>query len=164
MKKLQYSSQDEMDEAVIDYCRGQSRYEAHYRTRTALNGFYSPFALAAVAAPKEAIRRSALRSVRQLTAQILEIQEQFLPELWEREIAHRVSSLNASTAGSLVDLESGKGNGNRTAVQSLQSPTPAPKPRVSGNPAAPIDEQLRQFLGDDAAIMANLNPFANDLI
>ena len=160
MKKLQYSSQDEMDEAVIDYCRGQSRYEAHYRTRTALNGFYSPFALAATAASKEAIRRSALRSVRQLTAQILEIQEQFLPELWEREIAHRVSSLNASTESSLVDLE----NGNRTAVQSLQSPAPLPKPRVSENPAAPMDEQLRQFLGDDAAIMANLNPFANDLI
>jgi hypothetical protein len=27
----------------------------------------------------------------------------------------------------------------------------------------PVDESLREFLGEDAAIMARLNPFINDL-
>jgi hypothetical protein len=27
----------------------------------------------------------------------------------------------------------------------------------------PVDESLREFLGEDAAIMAGLNPFINDL-
>ena len=79
--RIQYSSQDELDMAVIDYCRGRSRHDLHARTRSALNGFYAPFAMMAVEASAEEVRRQAMRSVRQLTSQILEIQEQFLPEL-----------------------------------------------------------------------------------
>ena len=75
--RIQYSSQDELDVAVIDYCRGRSRHDLHARTRSALNGFYGPFAMAAMDVPDDEVRRQAMRSIRQLTTQIAEIKEQF---------------------------------------------------------------------------------------
>ena len=59
--RIQYSSRDELDVAVIGYCRGKSRHDLHARMRSALNGCYGPFAMAAVQAPQDEIRRQAVR-------------------------------------------------------------------------------------------------------
>jgi hypothetical protein len=56
--RIQYSSRDDWI-AVIQYCRGHSRYDLHTRTRSALNGFYAPFALDAAEVPVKAIRHQA---------------------------------------------------------------------------------------------------------
>jgi len=40
--------------------------------------------------------------------------------------------------------------------------TPAEPIKTLPDPG-PVDQPLREFLGDDAAIMAGLNPFINDL-
>lgn len=61
--RIQYSSRDELDVAVIGYCRGRSRHDLHARMRSALNGCYGPFAMAAVQAPQDKIRRQAVRSI-----------------------------------------------------------------------------------------------------
>ena len=96
--RIQYSSQDELDVAVIDYCRGRSRHDLHARTRSALNGFYSPFAMAAMAASEDKVRQQAMRSIRQLTSQILEIKEQFFPELLSLDIiSNSPTSLSSLT-------------------------------------------------------------------
>jgi len=171
--RIQYSSRDELDVAVIGYCRGKSRHDLHTRMRTALNGCYGPFAMAAVQAPKDEIRRQAVRSIQQLTTQILEIKERFLPEL---------EALDTSVLPTITDLPVGP------TPRHLPSITP-PKvalPLVGANPRhlpsangstvstpsepiktlpdpGPVDQPLREFLGDDAAIMAGLNPFINDL-
>ena len=166
--RIQYSSQNELDVAVIDYCRGRSRHDLHARTRSALNGFYGPFAMAAVAASEEVIRRQAMRSVRQLTTQILEIQEQFLPELLSSDFIsngpNRLGSLPYPGEGIQVTAPA-HANGS-DSLRKVDSD----KAEISSNPATqapsavgPVDEQLREFLGDDAAIMAGLNPFINDL-
>jgi hypothetical protein len=157
--RIQYSSQDELDVAVIDYCRGRSRHDLHARTRSALNGFYSPFAMAAMAAPEDEIRRQAMRSIRQLTTQIAEIKEQFFPELRSLDVLsgpHRLDSLPHP-----VDVK-----GHCTDPVSLKIVEPGKTelfPDQARPDEGPADEQLRAFLGDDAAIMAGLNPFINDL-
>ncbi|MEM8806047.1 MAG: hypothetical protein AAGF01_08480 [Cyanobacteria bacterium P01_G01_bin.38] len=166
--RIQYSSRDELDVAVIDYCRGQSRHDLHHRTRQALNGFYGPFAMAAVDASAGEVRRQALRSIRQLTAQILEIQEQFLPELLGLEAGLGGPSLGTAR------LVVGNGSGGvmskervdaiapeKLEVEIATSTTPTAMERATD--LGPVDTQLRAFLGEDAAIMARLNPFINDL-
>ena len=166
--RIQYSSQDELDMAVIDYCRGQSRYDLHARTRSALNGFYGPFAMAAVEASADEVRRQAMRSVRQLTSQILEIQEQFFPELLSLDVISNsptsLSSLPYPGQGIQVAAPA-QANGSDSLrkvdpdkIEIVSNPTTQAPPAVG-----PVDEQLRDFLGDDAAIMAGLNPFINDL-
>ena len=166
--RIQYSSQNELDMAVIDYCRGRSRHDLHARTRSALNGFYAPFAMMAVEASAEEVRRQAMRSVRQLTSQILEIQEQFLPELLSSDFisngTNRLGSLPYPGQGIQVTAPA---HANRS--DSLRKGDPD-KAEMFSNASTqapfavgPVDEQLREFLGDDAAIMAGLNPFINDL-
>jgi len=153
--RIQYSSQDELDVAVIDYCRGRSRHDLHARTRSALNGFYGPFAMASMAAPEDEIRRQAMRSIRQLTTQIAEIKEQFFPESRSPDVlsgSHRLESLPYS-----VDLKE-----QCVGSTSMKIVEPS-KTAAFPDQARPADEQLRAFLGDDAAIMAGLNPFINDL-
>jgi hypothetical protein len=152
--RIQYSSRDELDVAVIGYCRGKSRHDLHARMRSALNGCYGPYAMAAVQAPQDEIRRQAMRSIQQLTTQILEIKERFLPEL---------EALDAPVAPTQIALP-------------VVAPHPSHLPSANGSMAftqtepikmvtdpGPVDQPLREFLGDDAAIMAGLNPFINDL-
>ncbi|MGF1523252.1 MAG: hypothetical protein ACFBSF_13130 [Leptolyngbyaceae cyanobacterium] len=166
--RIQYSSQDELDVAVIDYCRGRSRHDLHARTRSALNGFYGPFAMAAVEASAEEVRRQAMRSVRQLTSQILEIKEQFLPELLSLEVISNSPTSLSSLPYPGQDIQvTAPAQANDS--DSLRKVDPD-KAEIFSNPATqapsavgPVDEQLREFLGDDAAIMAGLNPFINDL-
>jgi len=157
--RIQYSSQDEFDVAVIDYCRGRSRHDLHARTRSALNGFYGPFAMAAMDVPDDEVRRQAMRSIRQLTTQIAEIKEQFFPELLPPDVLSGPPRLDSwpypagpkeysTDSVSLKTVEPGKTE--LFPDQALPADSPA-------------DEQLRVFLGDDAAIMAGLNPFINDL-
>lgn len=170
--RIQYSSQDELDMGVIDYCRGRSRHDLHARTRSALNGFYAPFAMAAVEASAEEVRRQAMRSIRQLTSQILEIQEQFLPELLSPDfIFNGQTSLGtlpwpAGTNGQGIQV-TGPTHANGSASFIKVEPDKAEMFSNSSTQASPavgpVDEQLREFLGDDAAIMAGLNPFINDL-
>ncbi len=133
--RIQYSSQDKLDVAVINYCRGESRHDLHARMRTALNGCYGPFAMAAVQAPKDEIRRQALRSIQQLTSQILEIKERFLPDV--------------------TPLRSQPPKGSTEPTQT--------EPTQTWHNPEPTDQPLREFLGTDAAIMAGINPFLNDL-
>jgi len=152
--RIQYSSRDELDVAVIGYCRGKSRHDLHARMRSALNGCYGPFAMAAVQAPKDEIRRQAMRSIQQLTTQILEIKERFLPE-WE--------ALDDSITLPKTALPLGKPNPRHLpSVNSSTASTPAAPIKTLPHPG-PVDQPLREFLGDDAAIMAGLNPFINDL-
>lgn len=157
--RIQYSSQDELDVAVIDYCRGRSRHDLHARTRLALNGFYGPFAMAAMAASEDEIRRQAMRSIRQLTTQIAEIKEQFFPELRSPDVLsgpHRLDSLSYP-----VNLkERCPGSTSMRIVEPGKTELFSDQALPADGPA---DEQLRAFLGDDAAIMAGLNPFINDL-
>jgi hypothetical protein len=157
--RIQYSSQDELDVAVIDYCRGRSRHDLHARTRSALNGFYGPFAMAARESPEDEVQRQAMRSIRQLTTQIAEIKEQFFPELRSPDVlseAHRLD-LSPYTAGpqeySTVS----------TSTKIVEPGKTESFPNQALTADGPADEQLRAFLGDDAAIMAELNPFINDL-
>jgi hypothetical protein len=174
--RIQYSSRDELDVAVIRYCRGRSRHDLHDRTRSALNGFYGPFAMAAIAASNEAVRRQAMRSIRQLTTQILEIKEQFLPELLDLEAKTNglpgLRSLTATTP--YPEGEHGQRNGSVAQpkdqssfvpkrLESHKAALPVSTPSQQVTDAGPMDEQLREFLGEDAAILAGLNPFINDL-
>ncbi|ASC70367.1 hypothetical protein XM38_013050 [Halomicronema hongdechloris C2206] len=157
--RIQYSSQDELDVAVIDYCRGRSRHDLHARTRSALNGFYGPFAMAAMAASEDEIRRQAMRSIRQLTTQIAEIKEQFFPELLSPEVLsepHRLDSL-------AFHVDPKERCAGSTSMKIVEPSKTAVFPDQSLPADGPADEQLRAFLGDDAAIMAGLNPFINDL-
>jgi hypothetical protein len=152
--RIQYSSRDELDVAVIQYCRGHSRYDLHTRTRSALNGFYAPFALDAAGVPIKAIRHQALCSIQVLTHQIFKIKEQFLPELLNVETV--MGSREAVHHSEAADL-----GGWPNADSHIESTTP---PAVNSETAeGPVDESLREFLGEDAAIMAGLNPFINDL-
>ncbi|MEL6384754.1 MAG: hypothetical protein AAFQ89_20300 [Cyanobacteria bacterium J06626_18] len=174
--RIQYSSRDELDMAVIRYCRGRSRHDLHARIRLALNGFYGPFAMESVEAPAEDIRRQALRSIRQLTAQILEIQEQFLPELLPLEVlANGPLGLEAMPATTVYSADrTGQKHwiAARLPVNDSASSRKTETDKVelfpdsSSQPTpdtGPVDEPLREFLGEDAAIMAGLNPFINDL-
>jgi len=152
--RIQYSSRDELDVAVIQYCRGHSRYDLHTRTRSALNGFYAPFAMEAIEVPIKAIRYQALCSIQVLTHQILKIKEQFLPELLNvetvlggSEVVHHPESAASGRLPNLGDQIEG------SVAPSADSETAK----------GPVDESLREFLGEDAAIMAGLNPFINDL-
>ena len=146
--RIQYSSRDELDVAVIGYCRGRSRHDLHARMRSALNGCYGPYAMAAVQAPHDEIRRQAMRSIQQLTSQILEIKEQFLPEL---------EALNAPVMPTRVAIPGGE-----LSAKGSMASTPT-EPVTTPTDSGPVDQPLREFLGDDAAIMAGLNPFINDL-
>ena len=157
--RIQYSSRDALDVAVIGYCRGQSRHDLHYRTRQALNGFYAPFAMVAVDASADEVRRQALRSIRQLTTQILEIQEQFLPELLGLEAGLGGLSLGNGGRGR---NERGDAIAVEKSEVEIAAPT-VPTTMVQTADSGPVDPQLRAFLGEDAAIMAGLNPFINDL-
>jgi hypothetical protein len=163
--RIQYSSRDALDVAVIGYCRGQSRHDLHYRTRQALNGFYAPFAIATSNASPTEIRQQALRSIRQLTTQILEIQAQFLPELLGLEAgagglsSARVAIAQNQVANWPVSACSIATESPKAAVPPSTALTDTEKSADSG----PLDAQLRAFLGEDAAIMAGLNPFINDL-
>ncbi|MEM1308333.1 MAG: hypothetical protein AAGF98_02335 [Cyanobacteria bacterium P01_H01_bin.153] len=166
--RIQYSSQDELDVAVIDYCRGRSRHDLHARTRSALNGFYGPFAMAAIEVPEDEVRRQAMRSIRQLTSQILEIQEQFLPEWLSPDVVSKSpNSLSfLPYPGQDIQVTAPAHANGSDSLRKLESD----KAEIFSNPATqvpsavgPVDEQLREFLGDDAAIMAGLNPFINDL-
>jgi hypothetical protein len=152
--RIQYSSRDELDVAVIQYCRGHSRYDLHTRTRSALNGFYAPFAMEAAEVPVQAIRHQALCSIQVLTHQILKIKEQFLPELLNLESAlggrEAVHHQESAASGRLPNL------GNQIEGSTVPSAD-------SETAEGPVDESLREFLGEDAAIMAGLNPFINDL-
>ncbi|NER80261.1 MAG: hypothetical protein F6K42_11910 [Leptolyngbya sp. SIO1D8] len=174
--RIQYSSQDELDVAVIDYCRGRSRHDLHARMRSALNGFYAPFAMESVEAPAEDIRRQALRSIRQLTTQILEIKEHFLPELLTLEVASNgqlgLGAMPATTVYSANMVSQEHGIAARSLVKDPASSRMTEQSRAEpfsdapGHPipnTGPVDEPLREFLGEDAAIMAGLNPFINDL-
>lgn len=152
--RIQYSSRDELDVAVIHYCRGHSRYDLHTRTRSALNGFYAPFALEAAEVPVKAIRHQALCSIQVLTHQILKIKEQFLPEL-----------LNVETVlggGEVVHYPAPVASGGWPNLGNQIEGFTAPS-ADSETAECPVDESLREFLGEDAAIMAGLNPFINDL-
>jgi len=151
--RIQYSSRDELDVAVIGYCRGKSRHDLHARMRSALNGCYGPFAMAAVQAPKDEIRRQAVRSIQQLTTQILEIKERFLPEL---------EALDTSVLPTITDLLVGPTPRHLPLANGSTASTPAAPIKALPDPG-PVDQPLREFLGDDAAIMAGLNPFINDL-
>ena len=151
--RIQYSSRDELDVAVIGYCRGRSRHDLHARMRSALNGCYGPFAMAAVQAPKNEIRRQAVRSIQQLTTQILEIKERFLPEL---------AALDTSVLPTMADLPVGPTPRHLRSANGSTAATPAAPIKTVTDPG-PVDQPLREFLGDDAAIMAGLNPFINDL-
>ena len=157
--RIQYSSRDALDVAVIGYCRGQSRHDLHYRTRQALNGFYGPFAMMAVDASADEVRRQALRSIRQLTTQILEIQEQFLPELLGLEAGLGGLSLGNGGRGGKARGDATLAEKSGVAISASIAPTTMEKAAES----RPVDPQLRAFLGKDAAIMAGLNPFINDL-
>ncbi|EKV01595.1 hypothetical protein Lepto7375DRAFT_3766 [Leptolyngbya sp. PCC 7375] len=157
--RIQYSSRDVLDVAVIGYCRGQSRHDLHYRTRQALNGFYAPFAMVAVDASADEVRRQALRSIRQLTTQILEIQEQFLPELLGLEAG--LSGLSLGNGGRGVKERGDAIAVEKSGVAIATSTAPTVKDQAANS--GPVDPQLRAFLGEDAAIMAGLNPFINDL-
>ena len=152
--RIQYSSRDELDVAVIQYCRGHSRYDLHSRTRSALNGFYAPFALEVAEVPVKAIRHQALCSIQVLTHQILKIKEQFLPELLNLETVlggqHQAARNQESDSSCLPNF------GNQVE----DSVTPSADSETA---EGPVDESLREFLGEDAAIMAGLNPFINDL-
>jgi hypothetical protein len=152
--RIQYSSRDELDVAVIGYCRGKSRHDLHARMRSALNGCYGPFAMAAVQAPQDEIRRQAVRSIQQLTTQILEIKERFLPELeaFDDSIMPSKTAL-PQVKPSSRHLPSANSSMASTSAEPIKT-LPAP---------GPVDQPLREFLGDDAAIMAGLNPFINDL-
>lgn len=151
--RIQYSSRDELDVAVIGYCRGRSRHDLHARMRSALNGCYGPFAMAAVQAPQDEIRRQAMRSIQQLTTQILEIKERFLPEL---------EAINTSVLPTMTDLSVGPTPRHLPSANGSTASTPAAPIKALPDPG-PVDKPLREFLGDDAAIMAGLNPFINDL-
>jgi hypothetical protein len=151
--RIQYSSRDELDVAVIGYCRGRSRHDLHARMRSALNGYYGPFAMAAVHAPQDEIRRQAVRSIQQLTTQILEIKERFLPE-WE--------AFDDSVLPTVTDLPVGPTPRHLPFANGSTASTPAASIKTMPDPG-PVDQPLREFLGDDAAIMAGLNPFINDL-
>lgn len=152
--RIQYSSRDELDMVVIGYCRGRSRHDLHARMRSALNGCYGPFAMAEVQAPKDEIRRQAMRSIQQLTTQILEIKERFLPELE----AFDDSVTPPKTALPLVKPYPR----HLPSANSFMASTPTELIKTLPDPG-PVDQPLREFLGDDAAIMAGLNPFINDL-
>ena len=152
--RIQYSSRDELDVAVISYCRGRSRHDLHARMQSALNGCYGPFAMAAVQAPHDEIRRQAVRSIQQLTCQILEIKERFLPEL----DALDTPVLPTTTALPVV----GPTPRHLPLAKDSVASTPTEPIKTLPNPG-PVDQPLREFLGDDAAIMAGLNPFINDL-
>ena len=170
--RIQYSSQDELDVAVIDYCRGRSRHDLHARTRSALNGFYTPFAVTAIEASEDEVWRQAMRSIRQLTAQILEIQELFLPELLSSDVM-----FNGQTRLGTLSYPAGTNEQGIPVTSSIHANSSASFRQVDPDKAemfsnaatqapsavGPVDEQLREFLGDDAAIMAGLNPFINDL-
>ena len=152
--RIQYSSRDELDVAVIGYCRGKSRHDLHARMRAALNGCYGPFAMAAAQASQDEIRRQAVRSIQQLTTQILEIKERFLPDLEILDVP--ITSPGVALPGGELHprhLPPAKG--------SMASAPAAPIKTVTAS--GPVDQPLRDFLGDDAAIMAGLNPFINDL-
>jgi hypothetical protein len=152
--RIQYSSRDELDVAVIGYCRGKSRHDLHARMRSALNGCYGPFAMAAVQAPKDEIRRQAVRSIQQLTTQILEIKERFLPEL---------KTIDTPVMPSAVALPVVEPHPRHLpSANGSTASTPAEPIKILPDPG-PVDQPLREFLGDDAAIMAGLNPFINDL-
>lgn len=149
--RVQYSSRQALDVAVIHYCRGQSRYDLHTRMRSALNSCYGPFAMAATQAPPQDVRRQAMRSIQQLTDQIREIQARFLPEL----------------DAPAIPVPSPIGATQRTEPTLYPDPSPQgsttqgqPQPSAE---SVPGDPSLRDFLGDDAAIMAGLNPFIQDL-
>ncbi len=152
--RIQYSSRDELDIAVIGYCRGRSRHDLHARMRSALNGCYGPFAMAAVQASQDEIRWQAMRSIQQLTTQILEIKERFLPEL---------EAFDDSITPPKVVLPGVEPYPRHLPLAngSTASTTAAPIKTVTD--PGPVDQPLREFLGDDAAIMAGLNPFINDL-
>jgi hypothetical protein len=152
--RIQYSSRDELDVAVIQFCRGHSRYDLHTRTRSALNGFYAPFALDAAEVPVKAIRHQALCSIQVLTHQILKIKEQFLPDLLNLET--ELSGREAVQHQKLAALERLPNLGNQ--IEGFTAPSDD-----SETAEGPVDESLRDFLGEDAAIMAGLNPFINDL-
>ena len=151
--RIQYSSRDELDVAVIGYCRGKSRYDLHARMRSALNGCYGPFAMAAVQAPEDDIRRQAMRSIQQLTTQILEIKERFLPELEAFDDAITLPK-TALPLGKPYPRHLPSANSSMASTPASIKTVPDP---------GPVDQPLREFLGDDAAIMAELNPFINDL-
>jgi len=152
--RIQYSSRDELDVAVIQYCRGHSRYDLHTRTRSALNGFYAPFALEVAKVPVKAIRHQALCSIQVLTHQILKIKEQFLPELLNLETV-------LGGRGAIHHPEAAASGSRPNADSHIEGTT---SPAVNSETAeGPFDESLRDFLGEDAAIMAGLNPFINDL-
>ena len=166
--RIQYSSQDELDVAVIDYCRGRSRHDLHARTRSALNGFYSPFAMAAMAASEDKVRQQAMRSIRQLTSQILEIKEQFFPELLSLDIiSNSPTSLSSLTyPGQDIQVAAPAHANGSDSLRKVDSDKAEIFSNIStqvSSVAGPVDEPLREFLGDDAAIMAGLNPFINDL-
>jgi hypothetical protein len=152
--RIQYSSRDELDVAVIGYCRGKSRHDLHARMRSALNGCYGPFAMAAVQAPKDEIRRQAMRSIQQLTIQILEIKERFLPDLEGLDVP--------ITPPRVVLPESKPHPRHLPSGNSSMASTPTEPIKTLLDPGL-VDQPLREFLGDDAAIMAGLNPFINDL-
>ncbi|MFQ4140541.1 hypothetical protein PGN35_029920 [Nodosilinea sp. PGN35] len=152
--RIQYSSRDELDVAVIGYCRGRSRHDLHARMRSALNGCYGPFAMAAVQASQDEIQRQALRSIQQLTSQILEIKERFLPEL---------KGLDAPIMPPRETLIGGDAHPRHLpSAKGSTASTPTAPIKTLPN-SGPVDQPLREFLGDDAAIMAGLNPFINDL-
>ncbi|MBE9136457.1 hypothetical protein IQ254_04455 [Nodosilinea sp. LEGE 07088] len=152
--RIQYSSRDELDVAVIGYCRGRSRHDLHARMRSALNGCYGPFAMAAVQASQDEIRRQAMRSIQQLTTQILEIKERFLPELDALDAPVLPTTIALPVVGPTPQhLPSAKDPVASTTTVPITTPTDS----------GPVDQPLREFLGDDAAIMAGLNPFINDL-
>ncbi|MBF2034281.1 MAG: hypothetical protein IGR92_02100 [Leptolyngbyaceae cyanobacterium T60_A2020_046] len=152
--RIQYSSRDELDVAVIGYCRGRSRHDLHARMRSALNGCYGPFAMAAVQAPKDEIRRQAMRSIQQLTTQILEIKERFLPEL---------EAFDDSITTPKIVLPVVEQHPLHLPLASSSTASTLAKPIKTLPDPGPVDQPLREFLGDDAAIMAGLNPFINDL-
>lgn len=152
--RIQYPSRDELDVAVIGYCRGRSRHDLHARMRSALNGCYGPFAMAAVQAPRDEIRRQAVRSIQQLTTQILEIKERFLPELEAFDDSITLPKKALPLVGANPrHLPSANGSTVSTPSEPIKT---LPDP-------GPVDQPLREFLGEDAAIMAGLNPFINDL-
>ena len=167
--RIQYSSRDELDMAVIAYCRGRSRHDLHHRTRLALNGFYGPFAIASTTASADDIQRQALRSIRQLTHQIWEIKAQFLLDglglnaLEEGRLDEELVALDLPEVLTKRGGRGGAAHGQSVASARTEAEPRTISPARNRTDSAPMDAPLREFLGEDAAIMAGLNPFVNDL-
>ena len=62
----------------------------------------------------------------------------------------------------LQKMERGSNTHRDRFIPGISNATSTEPIKTLPNPG-PVDQPMREFLGDDAAIMAGLNPFINDL-